>query len=76
MDTEKQFICSWDTLTYVGNSVQLHGTQFFTEDNGYSKEDIERINNLNIGEFYYPIDIDKSHVVVRVTNSPKHLAQI
>ena len=72
---EKQFICAWDAQVYSGNTVQLHGLDFFRKEIGYTESDIENIRNLNIGEFYYPHDITNSHVVVRVTDSPSQLAQ-
>ena len=72
---EKQFICAWDAQTYSGNTVQLHGLDFFRKEIGYTESDINTISRLNIGEFYYPNDITKSHVIVRITDSPLQLAQ-
>lgn len=67
MDAHKRFICVWGDGYYQQEErykeVEL---SFFTEDEGYSSEDIEIINDLRHGESYNVPDVINKHSVVRI----------
>ena len=69
----KKFICIWNPDTFEAQQevIQLHDITFFTEDKGYSKENIEAISNLEVGEVWICDDYGTSHVVIRVVEETK-----
>lgn len=68
----KLFVCvwgSWIADNTVGNiyndSIQLHGEDFFNDDNAYTPEDIEYIKGLEVGQSY--ISEFGNHIVTRIS---------
>lgn len=59
---DKVFICFWDAATYGKDQSAKHDISFFTEDNGYTDEEIEKINKLEIGE---SLIIFEEHAITR-----------
>ena len=61
-----KYLCVWGEgfpSTY-DDAVHLEDDAFFTEDLGYDKEDLEEINNLNIGEVW--TSYQGGHWILRV----------
>jgi len=61
----EQFICYW--RTGVDNHVtEIHGTDFFTGENGYSEDDIETLANIHISESADLSGPTQEHYVMRI----------
>ncbi len=60
---DKQFLCFWDGRYYEEEKSEFKSTDFFSEDNGYFTENIQKINQLESGESFTP---DVGHIVTRV----------
>lgn len=59
----RAYIGYWDNEYFDETPVQFVIESFFNEDNGYSKESINKINNLKVNEL---VEIELGHVVIRV----------
>lgn len=59
---DKVFICFWDAGTYGKDQYEKHDISFFTEDKGYSPEEIQKINNLEVGQ---SLIILEEHAITR-----------
>ena len=59
----KQFKCYWDAKFYASQTSVIKGINFFTEDNGYDIEEINKINDMNIGQMFI---IDIGHEIERI----------
>jgi hypothetical protein len=61
----EQFICVWNTSQHTFFT-EIHGSDFFCKENGYSEDDIESVTDLLISE---SVDISgptQTHYVMRV----------
>ena len=68
--TKKLFMCVWGE-GYISDTEEMammdeHTVDFFTEDKGYSKDDIRIINNLRLGESRNCPDVTAVHSVTRI----------
>lgn len=61
----EQFVCVWNVSTdeFV---TEIHGTDFFCSDNGYSADDIAYVTDLLIGESTDISGPTQAHYVLRV----------
>lgn len=59
------FVCYWRT-GMDDHVVEIHGADFFNEDNGYRPDDIEQLANLLIGESADLSHPTQEHYVLRV----------
>ena len=63
----KQFLCIWDKVVFhTENITEIKGIEFFTLENGYSKEEIENINNMEVGDIYNLPSYYNQHIITRV----------
>lgn len=58
----KKFLASWSGEYYTKAKAGTRALSFFSEDNGYDKDDISKIKKLKVGD---SAEIDKGHIVVR-----------
>lgn len=54
---EKSFLCAWTdqdkkAMNFYNPEERVEKLNFFTEDNGYTQEDIHAIKNLGLGQVY------------------------
>lgn len=61
----EEFLCYWRT-GMVDHVAEIHGADFFTEENGYSKSDIEILANILISESADLSQPTQVHYVTRV----------
>lgn len=66
---QNKYLCYWNTEDFKKGGIEVKDISFFTENNGYEKEDIKAITNLSIGEVWEYPEYKKSHIVIRVTNN-------
>ena len=64
----RRFACVWAYESYQGEHFVIEGIDFFTEEVGYSKEDIEIIDSLEEGELYTVYNIGDDYHVIRLKN--------
>ena len=63
----KRYLCIWDKNRFdTENMTEHHYLDFFTEDKGYTQEEIYVISNMDIGDVYSLPDYFDEHIVVRV----------
>lgn len=63
----KQFLCIWDKVVFrTENLAEIKGIEFFTNNHGYSKEEIETINNMEVGDIYNLPSYYNQHIITRV----------
>ena len=63
----KQFLCIWDKeIFHTENITEIKGIEFFTLENGYSKEEIENINNMEVGDIYNIPTYPNQHIITRI----------
>ena len=62
----KKFMCYWNPAVYSGDyGIRTENEEFFSEDNGYSEDDIAQINGLQIGG---TVCFDQGdHIVTRIS---------
>lgn len=63
----RKFHCKWHPPTY-DEYEEVLSIIVFNEENGYSEEMIERINALQVGETYCPVENDghADHSITRI----------
>jgi hypothetical protein len=61
----EKFVCYWRT-GMDDHVVEIHGADFFNEDNGYRPDDIETLANIHIGESADISGPTQEHYVLRV----------
>ena len=61
----EQFICYW-RMGIDDHVCEIHGTDFFTQDNGYSEDDVETLANIHIGESADISGPTQVHYVMRI----------
>ena len=63
----KQFLCIWDKeVFHTENLAEIKGIEFFTNNHGYSIEEIENINNMEIGDIYNLPSYYNQHLIIRI----------
>ena len=61
----EQFVCVWRTAQDTFTT-EIHGVDFFTNENGYSSADIEEIADLLISESADLSAPTQAHYVMRI----------
>lgn len=61
----EQFVCVWRTAQDTF-SIEIHGADFFTPENGYSSADVEEITDLLISESADLSGPTQAHYVMRI----------
>ena len=61
----KLFTAFWSPKAFVIGRTETVNKYYFSEDNAYTKEDIEAINNLEIDEKWICPDYGEDHTVTR-----------
>jgi hypothetical protein len=61
----EQFVCYW-RIGIDDHVCEIHGADFFTQDNGYSEEDIETLANIHISESADLSHPTQEHYVMRI----------
>jgi hypothetical protein len=61
----EQFICYW-RCGIDDHVTEIHSADFFTQENGYSADDIEALANILIGESADISGPTQSHYVLRI----------
>lgn len=62
----EQFVCYWST-GIDAHVTEIRGADFFTQENGYSADDIETLANTLIGESADLSSPIQPHYVLRVS---------
>jgi hypothetical protein len=61
----EQFVCVWNVSTDEFTT-EIHGSDFFNHDNGYSDDDIKYVTDLFIGESTDISGPTQAHYVMRI----------
>ena len=60
----RKFVCAWSDG--YNENADIVSFQFFTEDVGYERNDIERINKMKPFQIINLTDMSGFHIVVRI----------
>lgn len=61
----EKFVCVWNT-SMDEFTTEIHGTDFFIKDNGYSEDDIQEVTDLLISESVELSHPGQAHYVMRI----------